>query len=220
MNCSACGSALSDESVFCEFCGVDLRRSPVVASPPVAIPTPGSPAMARTAVVQPRNAPSAAALAELGGILLKSLSLGEKFAGAGALAATLGFFLPWISGPDLRSLGNLSALASGAGMGTTSYSGFDVTKIWGGVYLILAAAITSGVLFFISSKAAFSRKLRISGFQVMIGSLIGPAIIVTLLFIPFMQSVAGLGLWLLGLGFCSITAGGLVTISQLGKMVR
>jgi hypothetical protein len=186
----------------------------------MATPTPGNAAMARATAVQPTNAPSAAAIAELSGMLIKSLSLGEKLAGVGSLAATLGFFLPWLSGPDLRSLGNLSALAGGAGMGTTSYSGFDVTKIWGGVYLILAAAITSGVLFFISGKATLSRKLRISGFQVMIGSLIGPAIVVALLFIPFMQSVAGLGLWLLGLGFSSVTAGGLVTISQLGKMVR
>jgi hypothetical protein len=150
-------------------------------------------------------------------MLLRTLSLGEKFAGAGALAATLGFFLPWVSGPDLRSLGNLSTLLGGAGMGTTSYSGFDAAKIWGGVYLILGAAIASGVLFFISGKAAISRKLRISGFQVMIGSIIGPAIVVALLFVPFMQSVAGLGLWLLGLGFCSITAGGLVTIGHLAN---
>ena len=210
MNCSACGNALPDGSVFCEFCGVELR--------PVSVSN--GPGVVRTTVAPPSNPPSAAAIAELSGMLLKSLSLGEKLAGVGSLAATLGFFLPWLSGPDVRSLGNLSALAGGAGMGTTSYSGFDVTKIWGGVYLILAAAIASGVLFFISGKAAFSRKLNISAFQVMIGSIIGPVIIVALLFIPFMQSVAGLGLWLLGLGFCSITAGGLVNISQLGKMVR
>jgi hypothetical protein len=209
MNCSACGNVLPDGSVFCEICGVELR--------PVSFAT--SPGVVRTTAAPPSSSPSAAAIAELGGMLIKSMSLGEKLAGVGSLAATLGFFLPWLSGPNLRSLGNLSALAGG-GMGTTSYSGFDVTKIWGGVFLILAAAIASGVLFFISGKAPFSRKLNISAFQVMIGSIIGPAIIVALLFIPFMQSVAGLGLWLLGLGFCSITAGGLVTISQLGKIVR
>jgi hypothetical protein len=220
MKCSACGNELSDGSVFCEFCGADMRFRPVVASPAAATPTPGIAATARTAVVNSTAAPSAAAFAELGGMLLKSMSLGEKLAGAGALAATLGFFLPWVSGPNLASLGNLSSLLSGTGTATTSYSGFDVTKIWGGIYLILAAAIASGVLVYISGKAVFSRKLMISGFQVMIGSIIGPAVIVELLFIPFMQSVAGMGMWLLGLGFCSIAAGGLVTINQLGKMVR
>jgi hypothetical protein len=206
MNCSACGATLLDGSVFCESCGVELVPVSLAAGTP------------RTAVALPTGPPSAAAIATLSGMLIKSLSLGDKLAGFGSLAATLGFFLPWLSGPDLRSLGSLSALAGGGGMATTSYSGFDVTKIWGGIYLVLAAAVTSGVLFFISRKAAFSQKLRISAFQVMIGSIIGPAIIVALLFVPFMQSMAGLGLWMLGLGFCSITAGGLVTINQLGKM--
>jgi hypothetical protein len=204
MNCSACGNASSDGSVFCEFCGVDLRPNSAAAGPGAI----------RSAGALPSSPPSAAAIAELSGMLIRSLSLGEKLAGVGSLAAALGFFLPWLSGPDLRSLGNLSALLGTAGFASASYSGFDAAKIWGGVYLILAAAIASGVLFFVSGKAAFSRKLNI------IGSLIGPAIIVALLFIPFMQSVAGLGLWLLGLGFCSIAAGGLVTVSQLGKMVQ
>ncbi len=220
MNCAGCGNALSEGSVFCEFCGADLRSSPLMASPAVAVPTAASPAMVRTAVLQPTNAPSAAAIAQLGGMLIKSLSLGEKFAGAGALAGALGFFLPWASGPDLRSLGNLSTLVGGASMGTTIYSGFDVAKIWGGVYLLLAAAVASGILFFVSGKAAFSRKLTIGGFQVMIGSLVGPAVVFLLLFVPFMQTVAGLGLWLTGLGFCSIAAGGLVTIGQLGRMAK
>jgi hypothetical protein len=54
----------------------------------------------------------------------------------------------------------------------------------------------------------------------MIGSLCGPGIIVELLFIPLVQSVAGAGLWLLGLGYCAITAGGLITIGTLGKTAR
>jgi hypothetical protein len=153
-------------------------------------------------------------------MLIKSLSLGEKLAALGSLAAVLGFFLPWASGPNLGSLGNLSTLVGQTGVATTTYSGFDAAKIWGGIYLILAAAVTSGVLFFAAGKGVFSKKLMVSGFQVMIGSLVGPAIVFTLLFIPFIQSVAGLGLWLTGLGFCSIAAGGLVTIGQLGRMVR
>lgn len=208
MNCSACGNTLSEGSVFCEFCGAAQKAIPAT-DPAITVPA-----------GQPANTLSAApamSRAELGEMLLRSLSLGEKFAGAGALAATLGFFLPWVSGPDLRSLGNVSTLLGGAGMGTTSYSGLDVAKIWGGTYLYLAAAIASGALFFISGKAAISRKLRISGFQVMIGSIMGPGLVFVLLFVPFMQSVAGLGLWLLGLGFCSIAVGGLVTIGHLAN---
>ena len=90
-------------------------------------------------------------------------------------------------------------------------------KNLGGTYLYLAAAIASGALFFISGKAAISRKLRISGFQVMIGSIMGPGLVFVLLLVTSMQSVAGLGLWLLGLGFCSIAVGGLVTIGHLAN---
>lgn len=211
MNCSACGNALSEGTAFCEFCGVDLK--------PGSVPT-GTPVVARTVIAQAPVVPSATVIAEMGGVLIKSLSLGEKFAAAGALAATLGFFLPWISAPDLSSLENLSTLMGGAKMGTASYSGLDGAKIWGGFYLILAAAIASGVLFFVSGKANYSRKLMLSGFQVMIGSLYGPACLIILLFVPFAQSVAGIGFWLTGLGFCSIAAGGLVTIGQIGRMAR
>lgn len=211
MNCSACGNVLSEGTVFCEFCGVDLRSRSGAAVVPSS---------ARTSVAPSSPAPSATAIAEMGGILIKRLSLGEKFAGAGALAATIGFFLPWISTPDLKALGNISTMMGGAGIATTSYSGMDAAKIWGGIYLILASAIASAVLFFISGKANYGRKLLISGFQVMLGSLYGPGFLVSLLFIPFAQSVAGIGFWLAGLGFTSIAVGGLVTINQVGKMGR
>lgn len=219
MNCSACGSVLSDGALFCESCGANLRPMSLPSSPALATATSG-PSTAVAPAAQSVELPSAAALAQMGSVLLKRLSLGEKFAGAGALAGTLGFFLPWMSGPNLRELGNISTLVGGGGVGTTSYSAFDLTKIWGGTYLLLGAAIASGVLFFVSRRAPFSRKLLISGFQVMIGTLVGPAAVFALLFVPLMQSVAGLGLWLTGLGFCSIMAGGLVTIGQIGKMVR
>lgn len=211
MNCSACGSPLPDGSVFCESCGARLGAASVPASPAAA---------AWAGATQPAPVPSATAIAEMSGMLIKSLSLGERLAAMGSLAAVLGFFLPWVSGPDLKSLGNLSTLLGPAGVATTSYSGLDAARVWGATYFILVAAVTSGVLFFVASKATFSGKLSIGGFQVMIGSLIGPGVVFALLFIPFMQSVAGSGLWLTGLGFCSIVAGGLVTIGHLGHMVR
>jgi hypothetical protein len=164
----------------------------------------------------------------MSGQLIKSLSLGEKFSAAGALAAAVGFFLPWYSTADLASMMNkLMSTASAASplgispsIGSTSFSGLDVAKLWGAVYLILGMAIASGVLFFISSKATPSKRITISGFQVVIGSLFGPLILFQLLFVPFMQSITGMGLWLIGLGFCSVASGALITLHQLSKNMR
>lgn len=160
----------------------------------------------------------------MGKSFFNALSLGEKFIGPGVIAAALGFFLPWVSTPDLSSLGGLfGALGAGAGASAVnhvSWSGVDAAKLSGAVYLILLAAIASGVLLYLSRRVAPPQRLLMGGFQVMIGSLCGPLIIAELLFIPLIQSIAGTGLWLLGLGFCSIVAGGLITIGTLGKAVR
>jgi len=210
MTCSACGNALSEGTAFCEFCGIDLR--------PVAVPT--SPVVIRRVTIESPPAPSATAIAEMGGVLIKSLSLGEKLTGVGVIAATVGFFLPWISTPELGSLSGLLSQLGTPEVNHISLSGVDAAKLVGAVYLILLAAIASGVLFSFSRKAVFAQRLLISGFQVMIGSLFGPGLIVTLLFVPMIQSVAGSGFWLLGFGFSSIAAGGLITISKLGRAVR
>ena len=210
MTCSACGNAVLEGTVFCEYCGIDLRPGAVPASPVVV----------RRVMVESPPAPSATAIAEMGGVLIKSLSLGEKFIGAGVVAAAVGFFLPWISTPELGSLSGLLSQLGTPEVSHMSLSGVDVAKLVGAVYLILLAAIASGVLFYFSRKAMFAQRLLIGGFQVMIGSLFGPGLIVTLLFVPMIQSVAGFGFWLLGLGFCSIAAGGLITIAALAKAAR
>jgi hypothetical protein len=210
MNCSACGKPNSDGVSFCEFCGVNLRSGSSSNSDPV---------VARTAPAQ-RVPPSAAEVAQMGKSLLGSFSLGEKLVGAGTIAAVLGFFLPWISTPDLGSLGGLLGQLGAAELNHFSLSGVDLAKVVGAVYLILLAAIAAGVLFYFSRKAAIPQKLLMGGFLVLIGSLCGPMIIADLLFVPMIQSVAGMGLWLLGVGFCSITAGGLITIATLGKTAR
>jgi hypothetical protein len=152
---------------------------------------------------------------------------GDMFIGTGVIAAVFGFFLPIVSlsVPDkaAQAIDFLpSFLGQSAGEHTTdaSISLFDVTKLWGVVYFVLLLAIASAVLFYFSKKAATPQRLLISGFQVAIGSLIGPGTIVALFFVPEIRSVAGIGYLMLGLGFCSITAGGLITISTLGKELR
>ena len=210
MHCTACGKPNADGVSFCEFCGASMRSGSTSTAEPVA---------ARTAPTQP-SPPSAAEVAQMGKSLLGSLSLGEKFVGAGTIAAVVGFFMPWISTPDLGPLAGLLGQAGAAELNHISLSGVDLAKFVGAVYFILLAAIAAGVLFYFSRKATVSQKLLMGGFLVMIGSLCGPMFIAELLFVPMIQSVAGMGLWLLGLGFCSIAAGGLITIATLGKTAR
>ncbi len=210
MNCTACGKTNADGVSFCEFCGANLRSASASSS---------QPGVARPAPAQPVP-PSAADVAQMGKSLLGSLTLGEKFVGAGTIAAVLGFFFPWISTPDLGPLTGLLGQMGAAELNHMSYSGVDLAKFVGAVYLILLAAIAAGVLFYFSRRMATPQKLLIGGFLVMIGSLCGPMIIAELLFVPLIQSVAGAGLWLMGLGFCCIAAGGLITIGTLGKTAR
>ena len=210
MNCSSCGKPNSDGVSFCEFCGANLRSGSTSNTEHV---------VARIAPVQ-QAPPSAAEVAQMGKSLFRSLSLGEKFVGAGTIAAVVGFFLPWISTPDLGPLAGLLGQAGGAELNHITLSGVDLARFVGAVYLILLAAVGAGVLFYFSRKSATPQKLLMGGFLVMIGSLCGPGFIATLLFVPMIQSVSGLGFWLLGPGFCSIAAGGLITIATLGKTAR
>lgn len=208
MHCSSCGKPNLDNVSFCEFCGANLRPETMSGSGVVATGTvPAQPAT-----------PSVAEVAQMGKSLLNALTLGEKFVAAGAVAATLGFFLPWFSSPDLGALGGMLGSMGNAALSHVSLSGVDVAKVIGAVYFILLAALASGILFYLSRKSLAGQKLLVAGFQVMIGSLFGPSVIGALLFVPMIQSVAGAGFWLLGLGFTSIAAGGLITIAGLRKM--
>ena len=214
MNCSACGKLNSTGVSFCEFCGADLRSASAIPATPVT--------------------PSAADVAQIGKQIgksfLNSLSPGEKFVGAGVIAAVLGFFLPAISVsvPDragqvvafLLGLLGQSGGADAGRFGTLALSLFDITKLLGVVYVVLLLAIVSGVLLYFSKRSATPQKLVIAGFQVAIGTLYGPGTVLAMLFIPGMGSITGIGYWLLGLGFCSIAAGGLITIATLGKTAR
>jgi hypothetical protein len=133
--------------------------------------------------------------------LIASMSMGEKISGAGAVAAVVSFFLPWISS---------------AALGTSS-SGLDLSKTDGSAYLIPLLAIGAAALCYLSSKAPASRKLLLAGYLVLIGALCGPAILLSLILVSQLQSVAGFGLWLLALGYTAIAAGGLMTIREFSK---
>jgi lipoprotein signal peptidase len=127
--------------------------------------------------------------------LIASMSMGEKIAGGGAIAAVIGFFLPWFSAANQGSA-----------------SGLDLGKSVGAVYLILLIAVAAAALCYLSSKAPASRKLMYAGYLVLIGALCGPGNLLALLFVSKLQAVAGIGLWLLSLGYTAIAAGGLMTI--------
>jgi hypothetical protein len=164
---------------------------------------------------------------QIGKSFISSLALGEKFIGVGALAVVIGFFLPAVSisvpekaGELLGALLTFFGQAGGAEETHASISLFDLTKILGVTYFVLLLALTSGVLFYFTRNATAPKKLLLSGFQIVIGSLCGPFLILGLLFIPGMGSIAGVGYWLLGLGYCAIAAGGLITIATVGKTAQ
>ncbi|MGC9217301.1 hypothetical protein [Acidithiobacillus sp.] len=215
MNCTTCGKENHDGVSFCEFCGADMRPKSISnINPEVARAVPAQPAV-----------PSAAEVAQIGKSLINFLSFGDKLIAVGVVAATFGFFLPWVSTSNMVGalsgiLGQYGSSIPGLGNVNMSMSGIDLSKFVGAVYLVLLLAITSGFLLYASMKATTAKKLLISGFQVMIGSLFGPGIILELLFLPLFQTVAGAGLWLLGIGFSAIAAGGLITIASLGKTAR
>lgn len=208
MFCSSCGQENAATVSFCEFCGLDLRNAvPSAVGAPAGGPVPPSASEATAAVTQ------------LGRSIVAALTLGEKLTVCGAVAATIGFFMPFVSSPDLASLSSLLANISPSLASAThlSYSLFDFSKLLGAIYFVLIAAVASDVLFYFSRKANRPRKLLISGFQVLIGSTFGPHFIFFLLFIPLIQSVAGIGYWLIAIGFCSIAAGGLITTYEMAR---
>jgi hypothetical protein len=137
----------------------------------------------------------------MGESLIAAMTLGEKISGAGAIAAVVGFFMPWFT------------VAGTA----TSLSGLDLGKTIGAIYLILLNAIGAAALCYLSSKALPSRKLLFAGYLVLIGAICGPANLLALIFVPQVQSGSGIGFWLLSLGFCAVAEGGLMTIRNFSK---
>jgi hypothetical protein len=190
MICSACGKVNIDSAAFCEQCGARMSAQPAI-NPGVG-PGTAAPGAAPVAFTPPPTSQ----VVPMANALIASLSMGEKISGAGAIAAVVSFFLPWIS----------------AAMLGTSASGLDLGKTDGATYLILLLAIAAGALCYLSSKAAPAKKLMFAGYLVLIGALCGPALLLSLVFVSQLSSVAGFGLWLLALGYTAIASGGLYTI--------
>jgi zinc-ribbon domain len=197
MICPACGKANVENSAFCEQCGTRLQAQPAVnpgapapgPTPPAPFPFPGTP------VTPPPSSQAGAAASAL----IASMSMGEKISGAGAVAAAVGFFLPWISVA-----------------GVASENGLDLAKASSSVYLTLLIALGAGALCYFSSKAAAGKKLMVAGYLVLIGGL-GPPILLSMLFGSPLLSGSGIGLWLVGLGDTAIAVGGLMTIRDFSK---
>lgn len=206
MTCPSCGRDNAAAVSFCTFCGSAL---PATAAAPIQTSLP--------------PAHSAAANAgKMATSFLASLTLTEKIVGAGALIAIIGFFLPFIAIPGF---GDIAAMAmpdpTGApDMPSSSLSLLGLTKFAGAVYFILLGALVSAGLLYLARSAGYSRKMLLSGIQVMIGSMVGPGTLLALLFASTVRSVASAGFWIVSLGYCSIVAGGLMTIVQLSKAER
>ncbi|HEX4309458.1 MAG TPA: zinc ribbon domain-containing protein [Acidobacteriaceae bacterium] len=212
MYCPACGKENAASVSFCTFCGFPLASAVPAGAPATAVLIPSAPA-----------GPSAAANAgKMATSFLASLSLAEKIIGGGAVIAVIGFFLPFIAIPGL---GDLAAMAipdptGGNPMPSSSLSLLGLTKFAGAVYFILLGALASAGLLYLSRTAAYARKMLLSGIQVMIGSMVGPGTLLALLFASSVRSVAGVGFWVVSLGYCCIVAGGMMTIAQLSKAER
>lgn len=198
MICPACGKTNIDASAFCEQCGTRLQAQPATGpgtAAPIPPPTPPPPFPA-----SPVPPPTGVSSGQVGA-LIANMSLGEKIAGGGAVAAAIGFFLPWIT-------------VAGA---QASYNGFDLAKSSTATYLILLNVIAAGVLCYLSSQAAPGKKLLYAGYLVFMGAICGPLIVLSLLLVSQLSSIAGFGLWLVGLGYFAIAEGGLLIIRNFSK---
>src|SRR5579863_9754426 len=143
MFCPSCGKTISDDSMFCEFCGA-RRASAQSAQATAAAPAHPAHQLSRE---------------QLGGMIWKTLTLGERFIALGAAAALVGFFFPWGTVPNFSGLlGPLGASTGLPNLGT-SYSGFDIARMWGGAYFVFLGAVAAGILFYLSGKSPAPRRL-------------------------------------------------------------
>lgn len=125
----------------------------------------------------------------------------EKLIVVGAAVAFISFFLPWASvmGQKVNGLGMM--------------------KVWGGVVLLLLIPIVSVFLLYRAKKSAVRQRIVLAGVQVLLGALVGPQLVFTMLLVPLANNVLAAGAWGLGLGFLGILAGALMMLADLGQRV-
>ena len=140
MICTACGKANTDSSAFCEQCGTRMQAQPA-ATPAAAFPVSAAPA---TAPATPFAASQLLRRAD-GRVADRHMSLGEKIASAGAVAAILGYFMPWIS-------------IAGSPI---TYSGLALTESTGALALVVSTALASAIVCYLSIKATASKKRQL-----------------------------------------------------------
>ena len=173
MDCKTCRHDIPDDSVFCEHCG--SRQTPLSAVPAADD-------------FQPAHQAVAQSTQGLGGSLQgfwSPLSLANKLAFVGSIAAFGGFFLPWV---DLSKLGRIADIASVIGGNpnsgisgdpNSSISGWTIAQSVGAFYFIPVLAVVACVLLYlaIQHRQNYSRTLQASGWLVLIGTFIGPVIL-------------------------------------------
>ena len=224
MVCKACGKVIPDDSIFCESCGAGQVSA-------------NGNQTAQGSTVSPAEAPArifTVATDQIADAHVRpswgTLSIPNKIAFLSCVATFAGFFFSWLDIPAfagelqdlLRNFGGdrISQFAGPGPAGATiSISGFTLAKIWGAFYLHpTLAVIAVGLLYWAVSRShSYARELQASAWHVLIGTLAGPQLLFTILFIPVAQKFVGLGLWLTALGFCGLAAGGLLNIVFLSQ---
>ena len=234
MYCTACGKKIPDAIAFCTFCGA---RQPQAAAVPPRAPAPVPPP-ARPRAHAPGAAPRAAAPGAAAS-LISALTLPELLVIAGSLLAIVGFFLPawslttfitaqvptplydpgntWASGaPNLGSPAPHSQQTLSSST-TSTPSLLSLTHSSAALFLLPVLALAAVALVLLSRHAARAQKILASALELAIGSMLGPASLLALLFFPSVRDTAAAGFWVLSLGFCAIAAGGFLGVMGSSK---
>jgi hypothetical protein len=143
--------------------------------------------------------------------------LGERFILIGAAVAVVAFFLPWAKMPE--EAGQVMSMFGQSGP-KTGVSGFGMLKVWGGFILLLVLPILSLVLLYLSKQAPLKKKIVLASFQLWIGSVAGPQLLLTMLLVPLATNVLAAGSWGIGLGYSAILTGALILLSDLGQQAQ
>lgn len=216
--CTKCGAQNADGSAHCTTCGSPLAAG-VAAPPPAAPPMaplmapPMAPPIAPPAAPQyaPPGAPAmyapmpaAPAQPNFFAVMWKSLDLGAKIAGVGAIVAAIAFFLPLMGSGDYMANGiRLASGESGSG-GDPAY--------WGRLLLSIVAL---GLLYFYYNND-LRTKIIVATAHCAIGSIWGFQILRVASgsdFARYMQ----FGWYALTLGLLAIAVGGFMSILDLTK---